>query len=132
MQLRISKSSPAVPLKTMLAPMRLSLIHIFAGGFSFSGELGGIKGYENLKTQCETLGIPLFVDFDLLYFNQGGNGFGTLFDTAKSAMGQRATFYKLTKALHKEDTEAPPYFLLSRKKLTQASECCLLYTSRCV
>lgn len=94
-----------------------------AGGFSFSGELGGIKGYENMKTQCETLGIPLFVDFDLLYFNQGGNGFGTLFDTAKSAMGQRATFYKLTKALHKEDTEAPPYFLLSRKKLTQASEC---------
>lgn len=93
-----------------------------AGGFTFSGKLGGTKGYKSLKSQCEERGIPLFIDFDLLYFNQGGNGFGTLFDTAKSAIRQRATFYKLTKALQKEDSDASPYYLLSRRQLPRAAE----------
>lgn len=93
------------------------------GNFTFSGALGGNGGHDALEEYCKSAGIPLFTDFDVVNFSQGGSGFDPLFDTARTPSMQMASFYPLTLNYRNENEEARAKVnLLARAKLTKALE----------
>lgn len=91
-----------------------------AGGFGFSDEFGSESERLALEAFCEEKEIPLFTDFDLIYFASGGNGYHTLMDAAKSASMRKASLYDKDKALWNYDEDSKAYYMLKREKLQSA------------
>mgnify|MGYP007083040960 CR=1 FL=1 len=93
-----------------------------AGGFTFAGELGSKASQSALESFCQEQGIPLFTDFDVVRFNQSGNGFNPLFSSATAASTDNVTYYPLKRNVRAEDTDKSPIYLLEHASLNKAIE----------
>lgn len=92
------------------------------GGFEFSSELGSHKKYSEIQKFCNSKGINLFNDYELIYFNKSGNGFTELFDTAKSANLQKASISPLRVNIRMPDEDADKVSMLKRSLLGDAAD----------
>ncbi|MEG1887840.1 MAG: DUF5696 domain-containing protein, partial [Oscillospiraceae bacterium] len=91
-----------------------------AGGFKIGSAFGNLKDVENLNKQCLSQNIPLFMDFDLIWYNSSGNGFSTFNGYAKTANSLAARLNEyLIVTKEKNNTADSPYFL-SRENLLKA------------
>ena len=92
-----------------------------AGGLGVSGKLGGVGGLKRLNSYCAKSGIPLYMNFELLKFNNSGSGISTTFDSAEKTNGRRSLAYlaDFVTANFKEDLK--PDYLVSRSKLDALS-----------
>ena len=90
------------------------------GGFKIAEELGNKKDINSLTEFCKDNKIKLFMNFDIVGFNENGNGFSTSKDSAKSYDGQTVYrgFYSNVSRVAEGKTK---YVLLSRDKLTSAA-----------
>lgn len=90
------------------------------GGFKIAGELGNKKDINSLSEFCKDNKIKLFMNFDIIGFNEGGNGFSPSKDSAKSYDGQTVylNFYSNVSRVTEGKIK---YVLLSRDKLESAS-----------
>lgn len=93
-----------------------------AGGFAFSGTLGGKNRQQELESYCRSRNIPLYTDFDLIHFSQSGNGFSVFRNPALTANLQSAVQYTLKRNVLTEDKDSSRVLLLQRSKLGQAAE----------
>lgn len=91
-----------------------------AGGYTFASALGGKKGHATLEEYCRQAGIPLSTDFDLVRYRSSGNGYFQLFDTAKTASMQPATYYPLKTNVRTQDKGLMKIRLLKRGRLEKA------------
>ena len=57
-----------------------------AGGYEFSGKLGGDKSRKELEEFCKKNGVSLYTDFGVVYFSESGNGFSYGSDSARTAV----------------------------------------------
>ncbi len=92
------------------------------GGFSFPNVLGGQKGMTALREFCETKGIALFTDFDLVRFRRSGEGFRLRSHSAQKITGLPAWQYVYSPVSLSYSEEHYYYGLLSRGKLESATE----------
>ena len=88
-----------------------------AGGFRFASVFGSDKERLNLESYCSENQIPLFTDYDLVYFKSDGEGVSTLLDAAKSASSRKIKIYYKDKALWHYDEDEKGYFLVGRGNL---------------
>lgn len=88
-----------------------------AGGFNFASVFGSDEQRLSLEKYCQLQELPLFTDFDLVYFKNTGKGLNTLLDAAKSASSHKIKLYHKNKSLWHYDEEQPGYFLVGRKNL---------------
>lgn len=93
-----------------------------AGGFKFASVSGSQKDYTALTEYATDNDIPLFTDFDLVYFKSNGSGYTTLMNAAKTATLHRSEVYYKMLAQRAKDEDAGYYHLLSRSKLVSALE----------
>lgn len=93
-----------------------------AGGFKFSSKLGGKKDAEALEKYCKDNGIPLYTDFDIVFFAESGGGFSRNGDAAMAANMQKAVVYPIKRnTLDKQEDQGKTY-LLSRSRQAEAVE----------
>ena len=95
-------------------------INKLAGGFKFSSKLGGKSGIEELQKYCEDNGIPIYLDFDIVFFSKSGDGFSRISDTAMSANLQKAVIYPIKRNTLEVQDDQEKIFLLSRSKQEDA------------
>lgn len=91
-----------------------------AGGFKIDPALGSIKKLNKLYQSCEKQGIPLIMDFDLIYFRSSTSGFSKNYDSAKTAdliAAQKKSYSMVTHQI-----EDGGDLMLSRDKLIAAGE----------
>ena len=89
-----------------------------AGGYELLSNFGGKSQYSKLETYCDTNTIPLFMDYDVIKFNESGNGFSYQGNSAKNAMMKIATLSETT-PIRRNDSPIK-FRLLSRNKLSTA------------
>lgn len=65
-----------------------------AGNYTLSGKFGDKKALTDLQSTCETSGVPLYMDYDIVHFSRSGGGLHTLTNAAVTTIGQRALRYK--------------------------------------
>ncbi len=65
-----------------------------AGNYKLSGKFGDKKALTDLQSTCETSGVPLYMDYDIVHFSRSGGGLHTLTNAAVTTIGQRALCYK--------------------------------------
>jgi len=90
------------------------------GGFKIAGELGNKKDINSLTEFCKDNKIKLFMDFDIVGFNKGGNGFSPSKDSARSYDGQTVYLGFYSNVSRVTEGKAK-YVLLSRDKLESAA-----------
>jgi|LSQX01.3.fsa_nt_gb hypothetical protein len=88
-----------------------------AGGFKLSSVHGTKKQHAQLEESGEELGVPLYTDFDVIYFNSSGSGYFTLYDAAKTATLHKTTQYHKYLVQKAYNKDLGGYFLLKRHKL---------------
>ncbi len=93
-----------------------------AGGYKFAGVSGSKKEYAALTDYATKNNIPLFTDFDLIYFNKSGNGFSASSDVAKTATLHKSEVYHRMLALRAQDEDRGAFRLLNRANLIEAME----------
>ncbi len=93
-----------------------------AGGYAFAGASGSKKDYAVLTDYATQNDIPLFTDFDLIYFNKSGNGFSASSDVAKTATLHKSELYYRMLALRAQDKSQPTFSLLNRAALIEAMD----------
>ena len=91
-----------------------------AGGFGFAGVSGSKDDYKELTEYAADNNIPLFTDFDLIYFKSNGAGYNTLMSAAKTATLHRSEVYYKMLAQRANDEDEGYYHLLNRSKLKDA------------
>ena len=91
-----------------------------AGGFKFSSKLGGNNDIEELEKYCKDNGIPIYVDFDVVFFAESGNGFNRSGDVAMSANLQKAVIYPIKRNTLEVQEDQEKTFLLSRARQEDA------------
>ena len=91
-----------------------------AGGFKFSSKLGDKKDIEELKKYCEDNDIPLYMDFDIVFFAESGSGFSRNGDAAMAANMQKAVVYPIKRNTLEKQEDQGKTFLLSRAKQAKA------------
>ncbi len=90
------------------------------GGFKVASSLGSKKQVKALSELCGKNGIPFFMDFDIVAFNESGAGFTSRSDAAAFPNGQNA--YDVRKDYVTRKETGYRYNLLSRSKLSEAVE----------
>ncbi len=93
-----------------------------AGGFKFAGVSGSAKDYAALTSYASENGVPLFTDFDLVYFDESGGGFSASSDAAKTATLHKSEVYHRMLALRMYDKDLGAFRLLNRSKLLKAMD----------
>ena len=88
-----------------------------AGGYRFGNVFGSSGQQKALELYCLDNDIPLFTDFEFVYFSKNGSGFNTLLDTAKTANSQLAVAYPLLKNIYAPNENADKVRLLKRSNL---------------
>ena len=90
------------------------------GGFKIANELGNKKDINSLAEFCKNNKVKLFMDFDIVGFDEDGNGFSPSNDSARSYDGQTVYlgFYSNVSRVAEGKTK---YVLLSRDKLVAAA-----------
>lgn len=100
------------------------------GGFRFPKAFGGSKGLKELEAYCEEKDVPLFTDFELIYYSQSGQGYNTWFDSAKSPALRAAAAYPLQKNTRTPDINGEKIYMLGRGQLAGAMEKLLKFSAR--
>lgn len=90
-----------------------------AGGFAFANACGAADTQRALEHYCKEQDISLFTDFDAVYFNKSGKGFGLRSSCATAANTETVASFPLKRNVRVEDTEKPAVYLLRRSKLSQ-------------
>lgn len=69
-----------------------------AGGYTLSSAVGGMKGYRKLLSYSEEKQIQIYMDFDVLYFRNSGQGINKWTGIAHTANGLNAArhFYSVS------------------------------------
>lgn len=93
-----------------------------AGGYNFSDLLGSNADRLALEDYCKSNGIEMYTDFDLVNIRKSGNGFSSVFDTAKTANLQKSTQYYLSKSIRGIDKKQVTYALLKRSCIIEAAD----------
>lgn len=90
-----------------------------AGGMQFNKRFGSIS---QLKKISEDERVSLYLDFDLIRYNESGQGVNILTDVAKTAIGGK--YEKLYSNIQYSDqiTGGSKYYTLSRDQLNNVSE----------
>lgn len=118
----ITKSSGTTPSVQMLGYGNNGLdVGKIAGGYKFSSNFGGEKARKTLEKTCAENEIDIFVDFDLIRYNQSGNGFNKTFDAAKSATLRVAESYLINNPLRDFDKDTV-YRFLRKSKIDEATQ----------
>lgn len=115
-----TKQNPAVQLKGF-GNSGLDIGRV-AGGFGFANVSGKKKDYSALTSYAASNNIPLFTDFDLVFYNSAGKGFNTFNHVAKTATLHKAELYHRMLALRAQDKDMGPYNMLSRSQLSKAMD----------
>ncbi len=93
-----------------------------AGGFDFASVSGSKDDYKALTDYATKNKISLFTDFDLVFFNEGGNGYSTTSNAAKTATLHKSELYYRMLALRAQDKDLGAYHVLNRAGLFEAME----------
>ena len=91
------------------------------GGFKLESKLGSKKQLLKLNKLCADNASNLFFDFDIVSFNQGGNGYNSYFDAATRANKKVAKRYSFDIAVWGRNGEGA-YSLLARDRVEDASK----------
>lgn len=89
-----------------------------ADGFKFASK----KGYDNLLKYSQENNVPLFVDFDLVFFNKSGCGISTLSSAAKSATMRKSVYYDRDYATGDYIKDNGENFIVSQRLLTSLTD----------
>lgn len=95
---------------------------IVGGGFEFANVFGTEKERQALENYCEEQKVPLYTDFDLVYFTKNGEGINTLLSPAKTASSRKMKIYPKDKALWHFDEDEKGMYLAGRKELPELTE----------
>lgn len=90
------------------------------GGFTIADELGDEDDISSLARFCKDNKIKLFMNFDILGFDESGNGFSPSDDSAKSYDGQ-TVYLNFYSNISRVTEGKEKYVLLSRDKLVSAA-----------
>lgn len=91
-----------------------------AGGYKLSNIYGSEKDLNNIKKYCKDNNVNIFMDFEVIYFTESGNGFNKYVDTAKTANQQSAAFNELKINTRLPDETSKKTRLLKRELLDKA------------
>lgn len=91
-----------------------------AGGYKLSSALGSKKQLNYLAAFCEENNISLNFDYDLLAYNQNGNGFSKGNDCIRTINGYKANQNIFSISLRNIDETKPQYFILNRESVNRA------------
>lgn len=91
------------------------------GGFKIAGELGSKNDINSLTKFCKDNKIKLYMNFDLVGFDEGGNGFSPSRDSARSYDGQ-IVYLGFYSNISRVAEGKSKYALLSRKNLGTAAQ----------
>lgn len=100
-----------------------------AGGYRFSDVLGTKAQRKALEAFCSQNNISLFTDFDIVRYNESGNGFSYLFNSTKSASLRAVEQYPVEIPLREYDKDNR-YRLLMRSKLNSAAKKLVKYADK--
>lgn len=99
------------------------------GGFEFASALGSKKDQIELEDYCKDNSIPIYTDFDLIRFNESGNGFNTFFDSARTANAETVLYYPEKKNIRTEDTSVRSIKYLSRYSVLDTVDKLISFTA---
>lgn len=99
-----------------------------AGGYTINNRLGGNSGISKIENYCSGNGIPVFTNFEILYYTKTGNGFSTMFDSAKTANLQSSGIYPLKVNIRLPDESQKKVHILNRKLLNKATDKLVKFT----
>lgn len=101
-----------------------------AGGYGYSGKLGGDSGKASLEKLCLEKGISLYTDFDIINFSKSGSGFNKLLNAALTANSQSAVLYPRKINVGTDNTDKEKNYLLKRDLLSRAIERLIEFTEK--
>lgn len=90
----------------------------YAGNFSVGKTLGGKKGMNTLASKLEELGLPYYMDFNLIAFGKGAGGFSKGDDGVVWMNKQTAYFRGFNRIKH--DVTSARKYILKRDQLVNA------------
>lgn len=90
-------------------------------GFKLSDKLGDKDDLDSLVDLCKKNNSDVYMDFDLMRYSKGGNGFSAYFSSVTNVAGQKAYQYLFDKAV-KDKQEESMYYILSPEKFNDAAE----------
>lgn len=90
------------------------------GEFKFTAKSG--NGYKDLSKYADNNHVPLFVDFDLMFYKKSGLGISTLSGAAKSATMRKSVVYNRDYATGDYDKEAGGSYLVKQKYLSKLTD----------
>lgn len=91
-----------------------------AGGFNFSSEINNKSDLKSLLNFSNQNSIPMYFDYDLLYFNKSGNGFSTSNDNCHTANGYPAEIFNYSPSTNDKIVELGSKAILSRLRMEDA------------
>lgn len=92
-------------------------IGTIAGGYKINSAFGKKKDMLSLTEYCESNGVDLFMNFDMIRFNSSGGGISTTFDKAQSATGDYTTKAYYDVAFRSQSATLSKYYLVARTEL---------------
>lgn len=92
-----------------------------SGGYKINSALGGLEQFKVFNSYCKKNGIDTYLNFDILRFSSGGNGWSKLSDSAKSATGKSYYPSGFTIAMRDKDITTE-YALISRDKIVDSTK----------
>lgn len=122
----MNESNPAVVLKGY-GEYGIDVSKI-GGGYKFASALGSQKDQIELEDYCRDNNIPIYTDFDLIKFNDSGNGFNTFFDSARTANAETVLYYPKKKNIRTDDTSVRSIKYLSRNAVLKAVDKLISFT----
>ncbi len=96
-------------------------IGVFGGGFTTDSVLGGKSGMKDLSAKMKELGVPWYMDFNLITFKEGSNGYSSSNHGAVWSNQQTAYFNPHRMLSRTADTNTR-YYILGRDYLVGAAE----------
>lgn len=93
--------------------------NMLGGGFELDSDLGDADALTALNKKLSANGTNLFVDLDIVGFNDGGNGYNTYFDAAIRANRKVAKIYNFDIAVWGRNVD-DAYSILARDRLSDA------------
>lgn len=96
-------------------------IGVLAGGFKIARELGTQKQLKNLNSLCSDISYGLYIDFDLIGFNDSSSGFSTALDACFNAGEQKAVQYRYNVSV-RDQIKDTKYYLLKPSLLGKAAQ----------
>lgn len=93
-----------------------------AGGYKIAFAVGNKSQLNSLNDFCKEKEIDLFFDYDLLSYNDGGNGFSKTKDCIRTVNGYKANQNIFSISLRNIDETKPQYYILNRKGVSDAAD----------